>query len=539
MTLKFKFTFASILIFVVLLLLSLISLLTLKAASESDNEARIYQLFKGAYNTIVQVEKMVEEDLLSMDDGKQMVTQILRENKYSDNEYVYVADDEMNFVAAPLDPQLHGTSFHDFKDANGGSVADILLAAINKQSSGIVRYIWGSEREGEVVSITSIAQRTPKWGWFVGTGISNAETDKRFWAIAKWMVLASIALAIVISILLFFFVRDLLRVLGGEPSEVLSVVQKVSKGELAFQVEAGDVPVTSIYGSTLQMKKSLHHMLLSVNQMVENFRAELNEADRYTHDMDQVSQSQNSETEMVATAMVEMTSSAHTVSEHAQNAAHATQQADKEGVQARGLSDASSAALMSLVAAVSDAGDDIEQLGGDVANIVSVLEVIRGIAEQTNLLALNAAIEAARAGEQGRGFAVVADEVRSLAGRTQDSTAEIQGMIERLQNASQRAISSINMSMENSETTVEKSAESSEALARIAESLSTITDMSHHIAEAAGEQTRVGEDISSRISTISDNARNGFEIASAAKHSTENMRIQATKLEEELASFRL
>ena len=539
MTLKFKFTFASILILVALLLLSLFSLLTLKAASESDNEMRIYQLFKGAYNTIVQVEKMVEEDLLSMEDGKQMVTQILRENKYSDNEYVYVADDEMNFVAAPLDPQLHGTSFHDFKDANGGSVADILLAAVNKQSSGIVRYIWGSEREGEVVSITSIAQRTPKWGWFVGTGISNAETDKRFWATAKWMVLASFALAIVISILLFFFVRDLLGVLGGEPSEVLSVVQRVSKGELAFQSEASDVPVTSIYGSALHMKKSLHHMLLSVSQLVEESRAELNEADRCTQDMDQVSQSQNCETDMVATAMVEMTSSSHTVSEHAQNTAHATQQADKEGAQARDLTDASSASLMSLVSTVSEAGDVIKELGGDVANIVSVLDVIRGIAEQTNLLALNAAIEAARAGEQGRGFAVVADEVRSLAGRTQDSTTEIQGMIERLQSASQRAVSSINMSIEDCQTTVKKSAESSKALSRIAQSLSTITEMSNHIAEAAGEQTRVGEDISSRISTISDNARNGSEIASGAKHSTEKMRIQASKLEEELAYFRL
>ncbi|PKG39502.1 methyl-accepting chemotaxis protein [Psychromonas sp. Urea-02u-13] len=538
MTLKLKFTIASILIFGAMLLLAGSGLMSLKAASEADNEARVYQLFKSSYNTVIQLENMAETGKLSVIEAKKVATQILKENKYKDNEYVYVANEEMEFIAAPHDQQLHGTSFHDFKDATGGSVADILLAAVNKES-GIAKYLWNSERDGKVVQITSIAQESPKWRWVVGTGISDAETDARFWSTAKWMVIETLALAIIVSVLLFLFVRDLLRTLGGEPSEVLSVVQKVAQGDLAFKVNDDNIPADSIYGSTLQMKSSLHHMLLSVNQLVEGFRSELNEADRRTQNMDEVSQSQNSETDMVATAMVEMTSSSQTVSEHAQNTAHATQQADKEGEQARSLTEASSASLMTLVTRVSEAGEVIEELGGDVDNIVSVLDVIRGIAEQTNLLALNAAIEAARAGEQGRGFAVVADEVRSLAGRTQDSTKEIQGMIERLQSASQRAVSSINMSIENSQTTVEKSEESAEALGRIAESLSTITEMSHHIAEAAGEQSRVGDDISMRISTISDNARNGSEIASGAKDSTAKMRAAAANLEEELASFRL
>lgn len=539
MTLKFKFTFISIFILFILLLLSLMSLLTLKSASESDNEARIYQLFKSAYNTIIQVENMVDEKVISMDEGRNIAIQILRENKYSNNEYVYVTDADMNFVATPLDPQLHGTNFHDFKDAEGNSVADILLAAISKKKSDIAQYTWNSEREGEIVNITSIAQVTPKWGWIVGTGISQAEADKRFWSTAKWMVLASVVLTIIISIFLFFFVRNLLKVLGGEPSEVLSVVQRVSKGDLGFAVNTTNIPAASIYGSTLTMKSNLHQMLSDVSQLMGELHSEINATDLCIQDMENVSQSQNSDTDILTTAMEEMTHSAHTISEDTKNVAEATSQADTKGKVVHDLTDASINSLMQLVTTVSDAGNVIQELESNVANIASVLDVIRGISEQTNLLALNAAIEAARAGSHGHGFSVVADEVRNLSKKTENSTVEIQSMIENLKKASQRAVSSIDMSIENGEITVKKSSKSSESLIEIAELLTTITDMSHNIAESSGEQSRVGENISSRINSISDNAYEGFKITSTAKKSTESMRIQAMKLENELKFFHL
>lgn len=213
---------------------------------------------------------------------------------------------------------------------------------------------------------------------------------------------------------------------------------------------------------------------------------------------------QQGEIMQVATAMTEMAATVQDVARNAALAAESTEVGLKETTAGKQVVDSTIDSIHSLAGEVQQAATVIEKLSEYSTNIGDILGVIKGIAEQTNLLALNAAIEAARAGEQGRGFAVVADEVRTLAGRTQESTLEIEQMIERLQGGSQEAVKVMEQSRDKAEDSVNQAAKAGEALEIITDAINTITDMNHQIATASEEQSAVAEEINQNIVNISE-----------------------------------
>ncbi|WP_076410314.1 methyl-accepting chemotaxis protein [Shewanella sp. UCD-KL12] len=250
-------------------------------------------------------------------------------------------------------------------------------------------------------------------------------------------------------------------------------------------------------------------------------------------------QQQQSETEQTATAMNEMTATVAEVAMSATNAADSARDAESNATKGNGIVQESVSSMFLLSKQIEQTSEVITHLASESQNIGSVLDVIKGIAEQTNLLALNAAIEAARAGEQGRGFAVVADEVRTLAQRTQESTQEIESMIDGLQKGVQEAVGSMKVGTEQVFDANEKASMAGEALNEIVLSVDNISNMNTQIATAAEEQSSVAEDINRSIIAISDIAQTSTMAAEELTGSVAELTELSESMREQVSQFKL
>jgi len=254
---------------------------------------------------------------------------------------------------------------------------------------------------------------------------------------------------------------------------------------------------------------------------------------------DQLISSEHAAVDQVSTAATEMSAAVHEVAQNTLNASDAARAAEAQSRQGAVVVSATLQSIRQLAQEVEHTSQTIEALAGETASIGAVLEVIRGIAEQTNLLALNAAIEAARAGEQGRGFAVVADEVRALAARTQESTKDIQVRIERLQNGVAKAVKAMQSGSGKARDSVERAAGVDQVLAETTHSVQRINDMAAQIATACEEQSSVTEEIARNISDIRDLSNDAAANAASSMQASQQLSALSQTLATLVGRFRV
>ncbi len=472
-----------------------------------------------------------------LDQRKAQAVGILNDMEYGSDGYFFGYNAEGVTIVHGASAAQIGKTTLDVKDANGFAfIREMIRAA--KDGSGYVEYAWskpGAAKPSPKLSYT--ATMPGGWNWIIGTGfyiddidvavaVAEAETEinEAINATLGLIGLSALVLLAVVAVISSVLAQRMTRPLQQTAAALKDIAQ--GEGDLTHRLpvetqdEVGDVArgFNDFVEKIQQLVQEVKQGVASLGHSTESMRRVVTETHQDAH-------VQKGETSQAAAAVHEMAAAVQQVAGSAAQAAEAAREADNESLSGQGNVDETIDSINRLAANVNRSAEVVGSLDSSVSQIGTVANVIRDIAEQTNLLALNAAIEAARAGEQGRGFSVVADEVRTLATRTQQSTDEIQRMIENLQSGARQAVQEMKTSQSQSEETIARADVARGSLQQITHSVSTITEMNTQIASAAEEQTAVADEISKSVQQIADIAdkatRNAEELAGTASGMSE------------------
>ncbi len=475
--------------------------------SERQNELQSYmQIALGSVQSLY--DGAAQGDM----DSRAKAIVILSKIKYGKDGYFFAHDAAITRLFRGDNPLDVGKVLADRKDPNGVFV-NRELYNVAKNGTNYLRYASPLPTNDKVL-VPKLAYNIylPKWDMALGTAINldGVEADvakvqegikARITTIVTSIVVIALVLLVIFGIAGVALGNAFLRPLQQIKDNLDDIA--AGDGDLTKRLPVnGQDELGELAGSFNAFVAKIHGLVRQIVEMTGQLTGLVAEVSAQTLRADEAMASQRHETDQVATAINEMSAAAHQVAQSAQGAASAAQKTDEEGQAAKKVVDGSITRIHALVGDIRSSGTSLDSLQQDVQSIVSVLGVIRSIAEQTNLLALNAAIEAARAGEAGRGFAVVADEVRALASRTQQSTQEIQGMIDRLQKGTVDAVTAMRRSSEAGDVTSQQANQAGASLDAIAELIATINAMNAQIASAAEEQTAVAEEINRSVHQI-------------------------------------
>lgn len=479
--------------------------------------------------------------------------ELLKRMEFGADGYIFGYDSDSIRVFSGSGSAGIGNSYKDFKDENEVYLINDLVKAAKRNNLGngdnFVVYHFPRPNEKIAAPKLSYSIYLEEWDLMIGAGIYIDTIEKSASMFEEQVKDVSLTLITSVFIISTVLIICMILISISIVNSILSPLNSVSESIRTLSEGHGDltkrVPVKDKF-ETGKLAENLNSLLSSLQdnmtrvfKVAEDLGKETDLLVEQADNVMSVSGNQQAAIELVAAASTEMVSSSNEVLHNAKSAADAANSANSHGIIALEKVKKSSSEMSELIIEINKANDVVQVVGDDINSISAILQVIESIAEQTNLLALNAAIEAARAGEQGRGFAVVADEVRNLASKTQGSTEEIQQMIIKLQNGSKSAVEAMQYSISSSTSAEASVSESSTALKDIAESISVITNMNVQIASASEEQNEVGSDIGKRIVDISTQTYGLKEIAEQNNKTSGALREKAGELDKIVSQFKL
>ncbi|WP_147473361.1 methyl-accepting chemotaxis protein, partial [Pseudomonas coronafaciens] len=424
------------------------------------------------------------------------------------------------------------------RDPDGFAVFNEMVTLVKSQGAGMVNYRWPKPGASEPVKKTSYVQLFQPWGWILGSGVYVDDVAAEFEAqlLSTGLFIAGIVLVMVL--LLTLIVRSIVRPLKAAVGAMADIASGESDLTRTLETHGKDeITELGMHFNAFVAKLRNVVSLLQNSSMALGIAA--SESGSNAEQAQNRSLQQSQQMDLVATAVNEVTYGVQDVAKNAEHAASEMRDAESRAQQGQINIDNSLRQIEHLSGTIGQAVDVMHNLSSESTKIGSVLEVISSIADQTNLLALNAAIEAARAGEQGRGFAVVADEVRLLAQRTQKSTAEIQAIIERLQTYSDAAVKVIGDSSRSSQLTIEQANQAGQSLTSISQALRNLNSLNASIASATLQQTHVVDDINQNVTQAAQLSQSTAMAAEQSTSASQHLRELSEELSALLKQFKV
>lgn len=504
----------------------------------SGESIKTQHIVESTIGTLEYFYELEKSGQLTNQQAQEQAMSVLSKLRYGRNDYVWINDLAPLMIMHPMSPELNGKNMSGHKDPDGVEIFNEFVRIAKQEGAGFLSYRWPMPGASAPVDKVSYVQLFKPWNWVIGSGtyLDNSQAEFRSLAIS-----ASIMRFTVIGLVAFLII-SIIRSIVSPLENVVAAMQNIASGDGDLTQELStngkdEITQLSLHYNTfaLKLRNTIGNLLSSATILKQSAEALGNQASQTLH----ISQNQSQQTEQIATAINEVTYAVQDVAKHAEQAASEVSQATEQANAGQTNIDNSLKQTDLLSSSISQAVKVMQTLAEESSQVGRVLEVIRSIAEQTNLLALNAAIEAARAGEQGRGFAVVADEVRLLAQRTQQSTDEVQVMIESLQRNSQAAVHVINESSDISLATVEQAHKARESLMNISSALHMLNDLNASIASATLQQAHVAEEINQNVTQVAGLSQSSNESAHQLSASSEQLNQLALELNRQLGQFKV
>ncbi|MBV8468087.1 MAG: cache domain-containing protein [Burkholderiales bacterium] len=508
-----------------LLAFGLYSALALRAHIMEEKRIALHELVDSAYGVFEQQYAQFQAGKITEDEAKQRVKDDLRKARYNKGlDYFFINDMAGNTIMNPAKPEREGKNFLDSKDPTGKAYIRDWIELLKHEPAAYMDYHYPRpDSKDHPVPKVSYARLFAPWNWWVGTGVYIDDVDAEFHSAVAALLVFLVALGGILGTFGWWVSRSVLRQIGGEPSDAVKRVSEFAEGDLT-RLAVGNADMgASVLGALANMQGKLAGLVGDIRSGTAALTTESGQLSESAQAISSAAHSQAEASAKTAAAVEELTVSIAEVSEIACATEENARRTAELATSGNGVVQQATQEIRNISSSVHESSDRIQTLVQRSREIGDVTKVIKDIADQTNLLALNAAIEAARAGEQGRGFAVVADEVRKLAERTASATIEITKMVDAIQNDTVQAVEAME--------TVLPRVKTGQDLAQQAAAL--LEDIQRQARDSQGKVSNVAQATRSQAATANQIAGHVDEIAQMSQttdQSTRNNLLAAKQL---------